>query len=68
MDVEFPLETDQEIEVDPVCGKTVPLDEAKERGLAMEFEGRAYVFCGAACRSRFTRAPTRYAVSGRAQP
>ena len=65
---ELELETEAEIEIDPVCGATVALDEATERVLALEFEGREYAFCGSACKARFEHAPLRYAVTGRAQP
>lgn len=65
---ELELETDLEIEIDPVCGASVALDEATERALAIEFEGREYAFCGPACKARFEHMPLRYAVAGRAQP
>lgn len=63
-----PIESDQEVEIDPVCGESVDLDQAGEHALTLEYEGRAYVFCGSGCRRRFERAPTRYATPGRAQP
>ena len=65
---ELDLETDAQIEIDPVCGATVALDEATERVLALEYEGRAYAFCGPACKARFEHAPLRYAAAGRPQP
>jgi len=68
MDGEIQIESDEEIELDPVCGAMVDLDQARERDLALEFEGRDYAFCGLACRSRFSHEPTRYATAGRAQP
>lgn len=68
MNDELELETDAEIAIDPVCLAPVALDEATERALAIEFEGRAYAFCGPSCKARFDQAPLRFAVSGRTQP
>ena len=68
MDDEIGLETDEEIELDPVCGATVPLEESTSRALAFEYEGRDYVFCSAQCRSRFEHEPHRYASAGRSEP
>lgn len=65
---ELPLESDEEISIDPVCGMTVDLDQAREHALTMEYEGRDYVFCGPQCQSRFESLPTRYAVPGRTRP
>jgi YHS domain-containing protein len=62
------IESDSDIEIDPVCGMRVELDDAMERSLSLEFEGRQYVFCGPSCRERFTRAPKRYAAAGRTEP
>jgi YHS domain-containing protein len=61
-------ETIEEIEVDPVCGAIVDLDDAEQRDLALEYEGRSYTFCGSDCRSRFEQRPERYSAAGRAQP
>jgi len=65
---ELPIETDEEIAIDPVCGATVDLDQAREHALSTEFEGRDYRFCGTECRRHFESEPTRYAVPGRARP
>jgi YHS domain-containing protein len=62
------IESDSDIEIDPVCGMRVELLDAMERSLSLEFEGRQYVFCGPSCRERFGHAPKRYAAAGRAQP
>ncbi len=43
--------------LDPVCGMTVDPDEASHR---FSFEGRAYYFCSAGCRSKFERDPRQY--------
>ncbi len=68
MKEERAIESDSEIELDPVCGMRVELDEAMEHSLAIEFEGRQYAFCGPACRKRFERSPKRYAAAGRTAP
>jgi len=34
---------------DPVCGMTVDGAEARAKGLARNYEGREYVFCGKGC-------------------
>jgi YHS domain-containing protein len=62
------IETDADIEVDPVCGAVVEIEEAAQHALALEYEGREYVFCGPGCRARFEHMPLRYAVAGRGQP
>jgi len=67
-----PLEPDTEIEVnvdiDPVCGEIVEPEEAGTRGLAIDYEGRRYVFCGHGCRGRFEHSPTQFAAAGRTAP
>ncbi|HZP97551.1 MAG TPA: hypothetical protein VFC31_14630 [Candidatus Limnocylindria bacterium] len=68
MSDDIPIESETEIEVDPVCGAVVDLEEASHHALALEFEGREYAFCGPVCRARFEHAPLRYAVPGRTQP
>ena len=62
------VETESEIELDPVCGAVVDLDAAGEHTLLVAFDGRSYAFCGPACRDRFTAAPLRYGAAGRSQP
>jgi xanthine dehydrogenase accessory factor len=46
--------------VDPVCGMTVEVSDARYR---TTFEGRTYYFCSAGCLASFEEDPTRYAVS-----
>lgn len=65
---ELPIESEEEIAIDPVCGVTVDLDQTREHALTTEYEGRDYAFCGPDCRRRFESLPTRYAVPGRARP
>ena len=64
MTEDLELETDAEIAIDPVCLAPVALDEATERSMAVEYEGREYAFCGPSCKARFEHAPLRFAVSG----
>lgn len=68
MSDEIRIETESEIEIDPVCGATVQLEDAAQHSLAIDYEGREYAFCGPDCRKRFERSPARYAVPGRGQP
>jgi len=56
------------IEFDPVCGAAVEPETAGDRQLVTQFEGRAYVFCGNACRAHFEREPRRYSAAGRSEP
>lgn len=67
-----PAEADAEIEIDvdidPVCGALVDPEEADQRSLALEYEGRRYVFCGDGCRALFEEAPIRFAAAGRSEP
>jgi len=65
---EIRVESDEEVAIDPVCGRTVDLDDSKERDLVLEYEGRTYTFCGSDCRSRFEHRPMGYSAAGRAQP
>ena len=62
------METVEEIELDPVCGAILELDDAAQRDLVLEYEGRTYAFCGKQCRERFEHEPLRYSVAGRSQP
>ena len=68
MSEERVVESDGDIELDPVCGMKVELDDALEHSLSLEFEGRQYMFCGPVCRQRFERSPKRYAAAGRTAP
>ncbi|MDZ7752916.1 MAG: heavy metal translocating P-type ATPase [Gammaproteobacteria bacterium] len=51
--------------IDPVCGMTV--DEASE-GLTAEHQGKAYWFCSAHCREKFTADPEAYTGAGPTAP
>jgi xanthine dehydrogenase accessory factor len=46
--------------VDPVCGMTVDVAEARHR---TTYEGRTYYFCSAGCLASFEADPARYTVS-----
>ncbi len=45
---------------DPVCGMKVDPDAARAKGLSIDHEGRAYVFCGKGCLLEFSDDPARY--------
>jgi YHS domain-containing protein len=45
---------------DPVCGMTVNLAEARGKGLATEYDGREYGFCGKGCLLEFKDEPERF--------
>ena len=45
---------------DPVCGMHVDPATARAKGLAIDFEGREYVFCGKGCLLEFNDDPPRY--------
>ena len=49
---------------DPVCGMTVDIDSAREKGLATTHEGREYVFCGKGCMLEFRDYPDRFLGAG----
>ncbi len=68
MSDELRIESDAEVEIDPVCGMTVAIEDATQHALAVDYEGRTYVFCGPGCRERFDHSPERYAVPGRTHP
>ncbi len=42
---------------DPVCGMTVDIDAAREKGLVREYDGREYGFCGKGCFLEFADDP-----------
>ncbi len=48
---------------DPVCGMNV--DEKRAAGTA-QHEGKTYVFCSAACKAAFEKAPERYTAGRKA--
>jgi YHS domain-containing protein len=45
---------------DPVCGMTVDVEQAREKGLTLEFEGRDYAFCGKGCLLEFRDDPEQF--------
>ena len=45
---------------DPVCGMTVDVDQARAKGLALEHNGREFVFCGKGCMLDFRDDPQPY--------
>ena len=45
---------------DPVCGMTVAVDQARVKGLALEHNGREFVFCGKGCMLDFRDDPQPY--------
>jgi YHS domain-containing protein len=49
---------------DPVCGMHVEPEAARAKGLAVEHEGREYVFCGKGCFLEFGDDPNRYLDPG----
>jgi YHS domain-containing protein len=49
---------------DPVCGMTVDVDAAREKGLATTHEDHEYVFCGKGCLLEFRDDPGLYLAVG----
>jgi YHS domain-containing protein len=49
---------------DPVCGMRVDADAARAKGLVIDFEGRAFLFCGKGCFLEFSDDPARYLDRG----
>jgi YHS domain-containing protein len=45
---------------DPVCGMRVDPEAARARGLTIDHDGRAYVFCGKGCLLDFRDDPAAY--------
>jgi YHS domain-containing protein len=45
---------------DPVCGMRPDPAAARAKGLATEYEGREYVFCGKGCLLEFKDDPERF--------
>lgn len=45
---------------DPVCGMTVDVAQARQKGLATTYEGAEYVFCGKGCFLDFGDDPETY--------
>ncbi|MBX3030551.1 MAG: YHS domain-containing protein [Chloroflexi bacterium] len=50
--------------IDPVCGMTVRLEDARTRGLTFVHEGTEHGFCGRGCRLDFEEDPARYLDPG----
>jgi YHS domain-containing protein len=46
--------------IDPVCGMTVDIEAAKAKGLALEHDGKPYLFCGKGCFLEFRDDPKRF--------
>jgi YHS domain-containing protein len=46
--------------LDPVCGMTVDVQEARTRGLALIHANVDYYFCGKGCKLDFQEDPDRY--------
>ena len=46
--------------VDPVCGMTVLIPTAMEKGLHSTYEDTEYVFCGKGCKLDFEEDPELY--------
>jgi len=47
--------------IDPVCGMTVDLADARADGRVAEHEGRTYAFCSRGCLEEFRESPDSYA-------
>jgi YHS domain-containing protein len=45
---------------DPVCGMTVDVEQARDMGRSMNWEGREYVFCSKGCFLEFRDDPAKY--------
>jgi YHS domain-containing protein len=45
---------------DPVCGMHVDPATARSKGLAIDYEGREYLFCGKGCFLEFSDDPALY--------
>ena len=58
------MQTTPETHTDPVCGMQVDGTAARERGLAAEYEGQTYYFCGRGCLLEFRDDPKRFFEPG----
>jgi YHS domain-containing protein len=47
----------QRTDIDPVCGMTVDLEEARADGRTIEHNGRTYGFCSKGCLREFRESP-----------
>jgi YHS domain-containing protein len=52
-----------ETQVDPVCGMTVEIGDARADGRALEFSAATYVFCSDGCLAEFLASPETYQES-----
>jgi YHS domain-containing protein len=50
-----------ETEIDPVCGMTVDMEEARADGRAFRHKDRTYGFCSKGCLIEFRESPKTYA-------
>jgi len=50
--------------VDPVCGMTVDIAEAKRHELFYVYDYREYAFCARGCLAAFLKDPQRYVAAG----
>jgi YHS domain-containing protein len=50
--------------IDPVCGMSVQLETAREKGLSFTYDGVEYGFCGRGCRLEFEEDPATYLSPG----
>jgi Cu+-exporting ATPase len=46
--------------IDPVCGMTVDMEEARADGRTLDLDGRTYGFCSQGCLREFLEAPEAY--------
>jgi YHS domain-containing protein len=59
-----PMTPDAGTATDPVCGMTVDLTEAREKGLYTRHDQTDYFFCGKGCKLDFEEDPGRYLDPG----
>jgi len=48
-------------EIDPVCGMSVDMEEARTDGRTIEHQGHSYGFCSKGCLLEFRESPDSYA-------
>jgi YHS domain-containing protein len=46
--------------LDPICDMIVSVDEARDKGLTLEYPDREYAFCSASCQTKFAKNPKAY--------
>jgi YHS domain-containing protein len=49
---------------DPVCGMSVDVEAAREKGLVATYDGREYAFCGKGCLLEFRDDPESFLKPG----